>query len=137
MSPRTFQVTFYTRDPPRLARFWASALGYVEEPPPHGFTTWEAFAIAHDIPRGDWEALASLVHPGGMGPRLLFHRVKREKTGKNHLHLDVTVGGELADLRAEAERLIAQGARRVREVDNGRERWIAMTDPDGNEFCLQ
>lgn len=137
MKPRTFQVTFCAHDPGALARFWAGALGYVEEPPPPGFDSWEAFGLAHDIPREDWNALASLVHPEGRGPRLLFYRVKREKVAKNHVHLDVTVDGGPQDLRQEAERLVALGARRIRDVDNGRELWIAMADPEGNEFCLQ
>ncbi len=40
----TFRVSFDADDPPRLARFWAAALGYESQPPPEGFDSWPAFA---------------------------------------------------------------------------------------------
>jgi len=56
------------------------------------------------------------------------------KPRKNRLHLDV-VPPEGTDLSAEAGRLVALGASRVGsspDTAGG----LAMTDPDGNEFCL-
>ena len=37
----------------------------------------------------------------------------------------------------EAERLVSEGATRVRPVDQRGEYWMVMRDPEGNEFCLQ
>jgi hypothetical protein len=36
-----FQLVIDCHDPERMARFWAAALGYVLEPPPEGFATWD------------------------------------------------------------------------------------------------
>jgi predicted enzyme related to lactoylglutathione lyase len=50
------------------------------------------------------------------------------------MHLDI----ETADIEAEATRLEALGARRVR-ADHMHEHgtnWILMNDPEGNEFCV-
>jgi predicted enzyme related to lactoylglutathione lyase len=56
------------------------------------------------------------------------------KSGRNRLHFDV-VPPDGSDLQTEADRLVALGATRVGDsvdVAGG----LAMTDPDGNEFCL-
>lgn len=37
----SIQLVFDTADPDREARFWAAALGYVLQPPPEGFASWE------------------------------------------------------------------------------------------------
>jgi len=34
------QVVIDAAEPAKLAEFWAQALDYVLEPPPHGFETW-------------------------------------------------------------------------------------------------
>jgi hypothetical protein len=36
-----FQLVIDCENRDLLARFWAAALGYVLEPPPEGFTTWD------------------------------------------------------------------------------------------------
>ena len=36
-----FQLVIDAKAPELLARFWAAALGYVLEPPPEGFATWD------------------------------------------------------------------------------------------------
>src|SRR5437773_2845412 len=38
------QVTFDAADPVGLAGFWKTVLGYIEEPPPEGWSTWEDWA---------------------------------------------------------------------------------------------
>lgn len=139
---RKFQVTFDCAEPERVARFWCEVLGYVVPPPPEGFATWDD----HDssLPpeqRGAWSAC---VDPSGVGPRLYFQRVPEGKTVKNRVHLDVRAGtglaGEerLATLEAEAVRLEALGAARVRVLlaDEENESCIVMRDVEGNEFCL-
>jgi len=66
------QVTFDAAEPEKLAEFWALALGYVAEPPPEGFGSWEDFARSAGIPEQDWGEVASRVDPAGEGPRLYF-----------------------------------------------------------------
>ncbi|MDF2744191.1 MAG: glyoxalase, partial [Actinomycetia bacterium] len=83
------QVVFDAADPPKLAAFWGEAIGYVEEDPPDGFESWEAWAVANDLPREDWDRYASRVDPDGAGPRLFFQRVPEPKTAKNRVHLDL------------------------------------------------
>jgi hypothetical protein len=39
--PVRFQLVIDCKDPELLARFWAAALGYVLEPSPKGFATWD------------------------------------------------------------------------------------------------
>ena len=38
---RQIQITFDAAAPRALAEFWCHVLGYVEQPPPPGFDTWE------------------------------------------------------------------------------------------------
>ena len=138
------QVVFDAADPPALAAFWGEAIGYVEEDPPDGFDSWEAWAVANDLPREDWGDYASRVDPDGVGPRLFFQRVPEPKTAKNRVHLDLSVGGRgtapeesRALIAAAVERAVAAGATKVREFDEPTGFWVVLQDPDGNEFCLQ
>ena len=48
------QVVFDANDPAALADFWALALGYVIQPPPEGFDSWDDWATAMHIPRENW-----------------------------------------------------------------------------------
>ena len=88
------QVTFDCANPSWLAEFWATALGYVIQPPPTGFDSWEAWLEAQHIPRELWDSMSAAIDPDGRGPRLLFQKVPEGKTAKNRVHLDVNVGGE-------------------------------------------
>lgn len=135
------QVSFDAGDPRALARFWAVALDYVEQPPPEGFASWDAFADQAGIPperRGD---IAAIVDPHGVGPRLLFLRVPEPKSAKNRLHLDLAAGGGEHDrsrVAAHVERLVAAGGTVVAERGNALgEHWVVMADPEGNELCVQ
>jgi hypothetical protein len=138
------QVTFDAADPPTLAAFWGELLGYVEQDPPGGFDSWEAWAVANDLPRERWDDYAARVDPDGAGPRLYFQRVPEPKTAKNRVHLDLAVSGgrgtPMEEIRrnvaAAVERAVAAGATKVREVDEGDEFWVVLQDPEGNEFCL-
>src|SRR4051795_12859819 len=119
----SFQVTFDSADPPALAHFWAEVLGYVPEPPPAGYVTWEDWLIAMGIPEDRWTSVATLVDPAGHRPRIYIQRVPEPKTAKNRMHLDVNCGGGRrteAELRrsridAEVERLVGLGAVKVNE----------------------
>jgi catechol 2,3-dioxygenase-like lactoylglutathione lyase family enzyme len=142
---REVQVTFDCADPAALAGFWADALGYVLEPPPPGFDTWDAALDAWGVPQDHRNDRSAVVDPDGAGPRLFFQKVPEGKTAKNRLHLDVRAapglqGGERMEaLEAECERLSALGARRLRRFAPGEELGaghLVMQDPEGNEFCL-
>ena len=143
------QVTIDCHDPGLLVAFWTEALGYVAEPPPDGFTTWKTYWISLGVPADELEGVEgaeSVVDPDGVGPRLWFQVVPEAKSRKNRVHLDIDVtpgpGVPVEQrrelVRAEAERLIALGATRVR-VGEERQGHDAQTlaDPEGNEFCIR
>jgi len=143
---REFQVTFDCADPNALASFWAEALGYEFDAPPPGFDSWDSALEAWGVPK-DQRNDASAVHdPDGKGPRLYFQRVPEGKTAKNRLHLDLRAAPGLKDdermaaLEAECERLVAVGAKRLKrhepEPPVNPQGFIAMVDPEDNEFCL-
>ncbi|MDF9715723.1 VOC family protein [Nocardioides sp. ChNu-153] len=142
---RTIQVTFDCGDPAALSAFWCAAVGYERDAPPGGFATWEEALDAWQVPAERRNDASACHDPDGTGPRFYFQRVPEGKTAKNRLHLDLRAapgleGDErMAALEAECERLVALGAtRRERHepdppTSNG---FIVMTDPEGNEFCL-
>jgi len=143
---RAVQVTFDCADPGALAVFWRQVLGYVEEPPPAGHSSWEQALEAFGVPRELWNSRSACIDPRGVGPRLFFQQVPEGKTVKNRVHLDVRAApglqGEerMAALETEAGRLVALGASRVRRFEpeprTGEAGFIVMQDPEGNEFCL-
>lgn len=137
-----FQVSFDADDPARLAGFWAVALGYVEQPPPPGFDSWEAFLDSVDMPLEERDRATALVDSAGAGPRLFFQKVPEGKTSKNRVHLDVDAGGadhDWAKVEAHVRTLEEAGGAKVEERRDefGLSRWVVMTDPEGNELCLQ
>jgi hypothetical protein len=138
-----FQVSFDAHEPERLARFWGQVLGYVEQPPPDGFHSWDAFLDSIQWPKDERDTMFALVDPEGKLPRLLFQKVPESKTAKNRVHLDVNVGAGLAEeerkaaVRKRADDLIALGARELREDSERGEYWIVLADVEGNEFCVQ
>ena len=141
---REVQVTFDCGDPAALAQFWGEVLGYVVQPPPSGFDTWDAALDAWGVPADRRNERSALVDPDGAGPRIFLQRVPEAKAVKNRQHLDVRaapgLAGEerMAALEAECERLVALGGERVEryEADQAGAGYIVMRDPEGNEFCL-
>ena len=142
---RELQVTFDSGDPGAVAVFWAEALGYVVQPPPPPFASWDEALDAWGVPPEHRNDRSAVVDPDGAGPRLFFAKVPEGKTAKNRVHLDVRAapgleGAErMAALEAECERLVALGATRVRRLEPGQDLGaghIVMLDPEGNEFCL-
>lgn len=125
------QITLDARDPRRLAAFWAVALGYVLQPPRPGYVGGG----------GAEEQYTAIVDPTGAGPRLLFQRVAEAKATKNRMHLDVNAGHGAPDRRAAVRShvslLLAAGATVVGEIEEEAGWWVVLTDPEGNEFCLQ
>jgi glyoxalase superfamily protein len=134
-------------NPEPLARFWAAALGYVLEPPPDGFATWDDWRRDLGLPEEDLGVgTDSIIDPEGGGPRIWFRVEPAGKTVKNRLHLDVNVSGgravPLAErvqrVDAEAKRLADLGATISGSMAAEGEDWYAvgMKDPEGNEFDI-
>jgi hypothetical protein len=140
-----FQVTFDAHDPERLGRFWAQVLGYIEQPPPAGFDSWEAFLESVGVPAEENDKAYAIVDPAGVRPRIYLQRVPEGKTAKNRVHLDVNVGAGLSGparrqaARQRADELIELGATELRELDDPRfeEYCVVLQDIEGNEFCVQ
>ena len=139
------QIVFDCADPDKLASFWAAALHYKKQDPPAGFASWPDFLKAQGIPESEWTSASAVVDPDGVGPRIFFQQVPEGKTAKNRVHLDVRAApglqGEerMAALEVECDRLVALGATRVRRYEPApplSAGFIVMTDPEGNEFCL-
>jgi catechol 2,3-dioxygenase-like lactoylglutathione lyase family enzyme len=142
---RDVQITFDSADPAALAAFWADTLGYRIQDPPPGFPSWEAALEAMGVPPERRNDASALLDPEGAGPRLFFQRVPEGKQAKNRVHLDVRAApglegdARMAALEAEADRLVARGATRLERFEPAPPLGaghIVMTDPEGNEFCL-
>jgi hypothetical protein len=142
-----FQVVVDCTDPDLLANFWASALGYVLEPPPAGFDTWNDYWRHIGVPEDElFEGSDCIVDPDGAGPRIWFQVVPEAKSVKNRLHVDIHASGgrtQSLDTRrqlvdAEAARLVALGATVLRSLSqDGLDHYaVAMLDPEGNEFDI-
>jgi catechol 2,3-dioxygenase-like lactoylglutathione lyase family enzyme len=142
---RDVQITFDSADPAALAAFWAETLGYRVQDPPAGFPSWDAALEAMGVPPERRNDASALLDPEGAGPRLFFQRVPEGKQAKNRVHLDVRAApglegdARMAALEAEADRLVARGATRLERHEPAPPLGaghIVMTDPEGNEFCL-
>lgn len=150
---RQFQVTFDAHDPRALSSFWRDVLGYVHPGPPgvdlpagaDPLAAWDEFLARAGVPEDRRNAASAVEDPDGTGPRVFFQQVPEDKVAKNRVHLDVRAapgleGDErMAALEAECERLVALGAVRVRRSEPQPPMsagFIVMTDPEGNEFCL-
>ncbi|GAA4011914.1 VOC family protein [Allokutzneria multivorans] len=150
---RHIQVTFDAHDPKALSTFWGEVLGYVHPAPPgvelppgaDPLAAWDDFLASVGVPEDQRNTRSAIEDPSGHGPRIFFQQVPEDKVAKNRLHLDVRAApglrGEerMEALEAECARLVALGATRVRRDDPEppmNAGFIVMTDPEGNEFCL-
>jgi hypothetical protein len=127
-------ITFACENPVPLAEFWAAALGYKPvEPPPEVLSEVEKAIGRGELDPTGW---AMLVHPQGVGPRLLFQRRPKTPTESIPIHLDL----KSEDRHAEVERLKDNGATEVEErsqkIGPYEEFWTVMRDPEGNGFCV-
>jgi hypothetical protein len=89
-----FTLTLDAADPKALGTFWATALGYVEEPPPKPYASWRDAFDGWKLPSERWNDAYAVIDPEGVGPRFFLQKVPEPKTAKNRLHLDVWVPGE-------------------------------------------
>lgn len=128
------QITVDAAGPRALGAFWCDVLGYVEQPPPPGFDTWDDALDSMGIARSDPDRAFAIVDPEGIGPRMFFLKVPEGKTAKNRLHLDVHTDPD--EMQARVAELVSIGATVVGEYDEPEGHWITLLDPEGNEFCL-
>src|SRR5215469_8345476 len=150
--PVRFQLVIDCENPEPLARFWAAALGYVLEPSPGGFATWDDWrrdtGLADDERGGGTE---SIIDPLGDGPRIWFHAVPDARVVKNRLHLDIHAStadwsvGTIRDIPFEVRKQrVDAAARRLADLGatitgaltaEGLDHYaMGMKDPEGNEF---
>jgi len=104
---RIGSVVLNVTDLGRAAAFWRGALGYVPRAGDH---------------------VGALVPRGGEGPALLLDET-------DATHLDLHVASE-PEQRAEIERLISLGARRVDWVHPEGANFVVLADTEGNLFCV-
>lgn len=114
MAKSTMEVVLDCAEPQRLEEFWRAALGY------------RSLLSVKDI--------VVLVPDNEFRSPLILQRVPEAKNGKNRMHIDIIRD----DVEAEVGRLEALGAKRVHDglQRMGSVRWVAMADPEHNEFCV-
>ena len=134
-------LTMDAADPERLAEFWRTAIGYVDEPAPAPFANRREWLRSYGEEIADDEPIGAawLIDPRGVAPRLSILPVPEPKIAKNRLHMDLRITPEAAPeqkwaiLQAEADRLVAAGASVLWSQECHA---ITLADPEGNEFCL-
>jgi predicted enzyme related to lactoylglutathione lyase len=119
MTTRAVHVVVDSANPPRLARFWADALGWeLDDEDP---------AEAVIVPSG-------FHYPETTALPLVFVPVPEAKTVKNRVHFDIaTMSAQ--DQHAQIERLLSLGAVKA-DIGQGDVPWEVLADPEGNEFCV-
>lgn len=135
------QITVDANNPHLQAKWWAQALGWEVEPSDEHFI--RSLVEAGHAQESDtlvfegvlvWREGAAIRDPEHpQRPRVLFQSVPEGKAVKNRLHFDVRVGDRREEVAAE---LAAAGAAILHRGQQGPSRWITMTDPEGNEFCV-
>ena len=105
-------LTIDCLDPPRLAEFWSIVL---------------------ETPVGESMDDGRFVFLEGRDelPVICFQRVPEAKTGKNRMHMDLSVD-DLAEATARIEQLGGSWTGREHALENFT--WRTMADPEGNEF---
>ncbi|PWD49496.1 glyoxalase [Serinibacter arcticus] len=104
-------ITTDSTDPVPLAHWWAGIL--------------DGEVLAENE---GWFVVVST--PSGT---LAFQKVDEVTPGKNRVHVDLVVDG---DLDVEHARLVELGAASLGERSEGENRWFTLADPQGNEFCV-
>ena len=120
MPTRLVEIVVDAADPPALARFWASALGWS--------VTYEDPEESVVGPPGDDPAQQ------GQLPLVFGPPIKEAKTAKNRVHLDLASSS--AEHQSEVvARIEALGGGRV-DIGQRDVTWVVMADPEGNELCV-
>jgi catechol-2,3-dioxygenase len=102
-------VTLKTHRPKEVARFWRDLLGY-------------RIAPNHSN---------SVLLVGDDGPKLLI-QPSDHPAGQGTIHFDLRA----EDQKGCVDRALQLGATRADVGQTGREGWVVMADPGGNQFCI-
>ena len=113
MTVRFAQWTLDVHDVEQMLTFWSAALGY-------------------DID-GDHLRLPPVAEPGS--PTMWLQRTDTVKRDKLRGHVDLYVVAD-GDVATEVDRLVALGASHVDVGQTGKEGFVVLADPEGNEFCI-
>ena len=119
MPTRLVHLVWDANDPAALARFWATALGWV-------------IADEDEDEVDVWPEGFSYPDPAAVP--LVFVPVPEPKTGKNRVHLDLA-SNSLPHQASLVARLRDLGASPV-DIGQGEVPWVILADPEGNEFCV-
>lgn len=117
MASRIAQWTLDVLDVSLQATFWSAALG-----------------LRADLGKGGDAKLYPPADAPPDVPTLWLQPVTPAKAEKLRLHLDLRP--ETGDVEAEVERLVGLGARHADVGQTGREGFVVLADPEGNEFCV-
>ena len=112
-------VVLGVADRQRAADFWCAALGYQ----------------VREGPFGGWGRVLT-PPPGGTGAVIALQASQTPPEAHPRLHLDLHVTG-VDEQKAEADRLVSLGARRV-DWDSYPDDpdFVVLDDPEGNRFCI-
>lgn len=120
MALKINHITIDSHQPDEIARFWAEAMGWAEDPDDP------------NLPEHDEAAIYS----PDRSQVMLFERVPEGKTVKNRMHLDLMPTDRTREEAVEQLRgLGATVYADFRQPDGSG--WVVMQDPDGNEFCVE
>ena len=120
MPTRLVEIVVDAADPPALARFWASALGW---------------PVTYEDP-DEWVVGPPSDDPAQQGqlPLVFGPPINDAKTAKDRVHLDLASSS--AEHQSEVvARIEALGGRRV-DIGQGDVTWFVMADPEDNELCV-
>jgi len=118
VSSAILNITFDCRDARAVAEFWSAVTGYTKQEEGQPENRYWAVTPAD----GAW-------------PRLVFVTVPEEKAIKNRLHLDIVPTDRTQ--QQEVDRLVRLGATVVDDRRPAGGGWVVLTDPEGNEFCVE
>jgi Glyoxalase-like domain len=109
----SFQLVIDCADPEPLARFWAAALGYVLEPPPAGFASWDAYWRDVGVPEDELGLGADcIVDPDGRGRgsgSRWCRNARRPRTGC--ISISVSAAAARFPIETRRQRIDAEAAR--------------------------
>jgi predicted enzyme related to lactoylglutathione lyase len=115
MASQLIALSFDANDPFGLARFWSGVLG------------WEM--------TDDPEDGVTLLPGDDTGFRIRFVHSQEQKSGQNHMHLDLT-STSLEDQLQTVARSLGLGARHIDIGQRPEEGHVVLADPEGNELCV-
>jgi predicted enzyme related to lactoylglutathione lyase len=127
---RIGNVTFSCADPIPLGKFWASALGWPDEPIDQSFIQ---LLLDAGMDERETESFYVTRETPTSRPRLLFQRREKSRPASYPIHLDFRTG----DREVELERLQQLGATVEGTKSDDERTWTIMRDPEHNPFCVE